>query len=325
MRYKTIIDNKLLCHVIPFAPMSPSRSIFCAFLAVLLSPVTGKCDGQEDAFRQLLHPTSRAEMDSAVAAARAAGLSNQAILEARLIFGIQNDDTALISTLIPDLEEVALDFKPHNSPGGLKSVEQFRGLTCFARAMKAAEDRDEDEFRAQIAEGIWKFPQQAAMFGNLVVKFQLNERMSHLTVDFAMPLTQSTGETTTLSDLLGTQKALMLEFWSSQGEEKLSSLSGLLKRAGYLKTLGIAAAGVNIDAKDGDIAAEKVREQHKIQFPWVVEQRERSVTRLLDVASLPRVVLISQQGRVLFNGNPDDPGFGKALRRIVPSMPGLAK
>ncbi len=288
-------------------------------------PVTGKCDGQEDAFRQLLHPTNAAEMEAAVAAAKAAGLSRQTILEARLIFGIQTEDTTVTTKLIPDLEDVALDFKPHNSPSGLRSVEQFRGLTCYARAMKAAEEKDENEFRAQIAEGMWKFPQQASMFGNLVVKFQLTERMSHLTVDFAMPLTTSSGDATTLSDLLGTQKALMMEFWSSQGEEKLSSLPGMLKRAGYLKAMGIAAVGVNIDAKDGDIAAEKVRQQNKILYPWVVEQKERSITRLLDVASLPRVVLISQQGRVLFNGSPDEPGFGRALRRIVPTMPGLAK
>ncbi len=305
--------------------MSPPRQLFCVLLLTLLSPVTGKCDGQEDAFRQLLHPTNAAELEAAVAAAKAAGLPRQTILEAKLVFGIQNEDTALITKLIPDLEEVALDFKPQRSPGNLRSVEQFRGLTCYARAMKAAEDKDEDEFRAQIAEGMWKFPQQASMFGNLVVKFQLNDRMSHLTVDFAMPLTSSTGGGTTLSDLLGTQKALMLEFWSSQGEEKLSSLPALIKRAGYLKTLGITPVGVNIDAKDGDIAAEKIRQENKILFPWVVEQKERSITRLLDVASLPRVVLISQQGRVLFNGSPDEAGFGKALRRIVPSMPGLGR
>lgn len=305
--------------------MPLSRLILCVIVTTFLLPVTGKCDGQEDAFRQLLHPSNAAEMEAAVAAAKAAGLSRQTILEARLIFGIQTEDTAVTSKLIPDLEEVALDFKPHNSPSGLRSVEQFRGLICFARAMKAAEEQDENEFRAQIAEGMWKFPQQASMFGNLVVKFQLAERMSHLTVDFAMPLATSGGDTTTLSDLLGTQKALMMEFWSSQGEEKLASMPGLLKRAGYLKAMGIAAVGVNIDAKDGDIAAEKVRLQNKIMFPWVVEQKERSITRLLDVASLPRVVLISQQGRVLFNGSPDEPGFGKALRRIVPSMPGLAK
>ena len=140
-----------------------------------------------------------------------------------------------------------------------------------------------------------------------------------------MPLTTSRGEPTTLSDLLGTQKALLLEFWSSQGEEKLSSVPGMIKRASYLKALGIATAGVNLDVKDGDIAAEKAREEYKILSPWLVEQKERAVTRLLDVASLPRVVLISQQGRVLFNGNPAEAGFGKALRRIVPSMPGLAR
>ncbi|MDB6073027.1 MAG: hypothetical protein JWO89_667 [Verrucomicrobiaceae bacterium] len=305
--------------------MPSSRQLLFTLLLSLLSPVTGKCDGAEEAFRQLMHPTNSTELEAAVAAAKAAGLSRQTILEAKLIFGIQNEDTALITKLIPDLEEVALDFKPPHSPGGLRSVEQFRGLTCYARAMKAAEDKDEDEFRAQIAEGLWKYPQQANMFGNLVVKFQLDDRMSHLTVDFAMPLTTSVGGDTTLSDLLGTQKALMLEFWSSQGEEKLSSLPAMLKRASYLKTLGITPVGVNIDAKDGDISAEKIRQQNKILYPWVVEQKERSITRLLDVGSLPRVVLISQQGRVLFNGSPDEAGFGKALRRIVPSMPGLGR
>lgn len=305
--------------------MSPPRSILSALVMALLLPCLTRAGEQEDAFRQLLRPASKAELESAVMAAREAGLSRQTILEARLIFAIQNEDTTLIGTLLPELEEVALDFKAHNSPGGLRTVEQFRGLTSFARAMKALDDRDEDEFRSQISEALWKYPQQAGMFGNLVVKFQLNERMSHLTVDFAMPLSTSAGENTTLSDLLGTQKALLLEFWSTQGEEHVASIPSMLKRAGFLKTLGIGMAGVNIDAKDGDISAEKQREQNKIAFPWLVETRDRSITRLLDVASLPRVVLISQQGRVLFNGSPEEAGFGKALRRIVPTMPGLAR
>ena len=305
--------------------MSFLRLICCVFATLLLALPNARADVQEDAFHRLLHPVSLSELEAAVAAARAAGLSRQTIAEARLIFGMRTEDTKLLGSLLPELEEVEIDFNPQNSPGGLKSVEQFRGLICYARAMKAAEDRDEDAFRAQVDEGIWKFPQQAALFGNLVVKYQLAEHMSHLTVDFSMPLNTSKGEPTTLSDLLGTQKALLLEFWSSRGEDSVSSVPSMIKRAGYLKALGIVAAGVNIDATDGDLAAEKLRQQHKIMFPWLVEQKERSVTHLLDVASLPRAVLISQQGRILFNGNPDDPGFGNALRRILPTMPGLGR
>ncbi len=301
------------------------RSILCLFAAFLLLPASTRADVLEDAFHRLLHPDSRAELDSAVAAARKAGLSRQTITEARLIYGMRSDDTALLASLLPELEEIAIDFRAKNSPGGLRSVEQFRGLICYARAMKAAEEKDEDELRAQVAEGMWKFPQQAALFGTLVTKFQLSEHMSHLTVDFAMPLSTISGDTTTLSDLLGTQKALLLEFWSSQGEDQLSSVPAMIKRAGYLKSLGVVTAGVNIDAKDGDLAADKLRKQHQIGYPWLVEQKERAITRLLDVASLPRAVLISQQGRILFNGNPNDPDFGKALRRVVPTMAGLAK
>lgn len=305
--------------------MLPVRLPLFVFAITLLLPLTSKGGAPEDVFRQLMHPASVAELNAAVVAAKGAGLSRQTIVEARLIFSIQNEDTAQVISLLPELEEVALDFKPQRSPSGLRTVEQFRGLACYAKAMKAMEDNDEDEMRAQVAEGVWKYPQQANLFGNLVAKFQLNERMSHLTVDFAMPLTTSKGESTTLSDLLGTQKALLLEFWSSQGEESVACVPGILKRSSLLKTLGIAGVGVNIDAKDGDIAADKLRDTHGIAFPWLVEQRDRNLTRLLDITTLPRVVLISQQGRVLFNGSPDDPGFGKALRRVVPSMPGLAK
>ena len=323
--YKAIIDNRLFCRVIDTVCMFPPRPVFLALAISLSLPLVSHGGGPEEAFRQLMQPAGLAELNSAVAAARAAGLSRQTIVEARLLYAIRVEDTKLATDLLPELEQVALDFKSQRSPGGLRTVEQFRGLICYVKAMMAAEAQDEDEMRSQVAEGLWKYPQQASLFGNLVVKFQLNERMSHLTVDFAMPLTTSQGDPTTLSDLLGTQKALLLEFWSTQGEESVASLPGMLKRSGFFKTLGIAAAGVNIDAKDGDLMAEKVRQKHKISFPWLSETRERSVSRLLDVASLPRVVLISQQGRILYNGSPDEPGFGKALQRVVPSMPGLAK
>ena len=305
--------------------MSIHRYHYCIAAILALLPLHGKGAGPEEAFRQLMHPSSIAELNSAVVSAKNFGLSRQTIVEAKLSYGMQTNDVALLTSLLPELAESAIDFKPQKSPTGLRSVEQFRGLICYVKALQAAEDNDENELRTQAAEGLWMYPQQASLFGNLVTKFQLKDRMSHLTLDFAMPLNTSAGEQTTLSDLLGTQKALLLEFWSTQGEESVPSLPGIIKRSGLLKTLGIASAAVNIDTKDGDIAAEKVREANKITFPWLVESRDRSASRLLDVSSLPRLVLISQQGRVLYNGSPDDADFAKALRRVVPSMPGLAK
>ena len=53
---------------------------------------------------------------------------------------------------------------------------------------------------------------------------------------------------------------------------------------------------------------------------WVVDRKEASFNALFRVQSYPRMVLVSRDGAVLFNGEPGDSGFWQKLLEVDPSV-----
>ena len=53
---------------------------------------------------------------------------------------------------------------------------------------------------------------------------------------------------------------------------------------------------------------------------WLLDQKESPFARELRVQTLPVFVLVSNEGRVLFNGDPSDDGFWDALRKLDPRI-----
>ena len=58
---------------------------------------------------------------------------------------------------------------------------------------------------------------------------------------------------------------------------------------------------------------------------WLIDNKENPLARDLRIQVIPVFVLVSNEGRVLFNGDPGDDGFWEALRKIDPSIsrPGM--
>jgi len=134
------------------------RCLISIVLASFAALAPAHADRESELVQRLTDAKSVAELNAAAAVAKQEGLPRQMIVEARLIFGMTAQDTGLLVSLLPELEAVALDFNAGNSIGGLASVEQFRGLICYVRAMKAMEAKDADDFRRFISEGFWLFP-----------------------------------------------------------------------------------------------------------------------------------------------------------------------
>lgn len=286
---------------------------------VLLSSIV-LADRERDAIERLMNAQTSAQLAEAVAHAEKEGLPAQMITETKLIFALRSSDTVALSALLPKLEQAALNFRAENSPGGISNVEQFRGLISYVKALQAAEEEDESSFRDEITKAFWLFPQQAELFGTAVAKYQLREKMARWLVDFSTPLLVSGGKVTTLAEVLGPQKAMLLVFWSSASPASQQVLPTLQALANHLKLFGVVVAGVNADAREGEVAAEKQRAELKLDLPWLVEGRDHTLTRQFEVTSLPRALLVTHQGRITFHSHPQDPDLWKALKRAVPSV-----
>ena len=284
--------------------------------------LTGMVHGQDriGVVRKLMTAVRAEDFRQAVADAQRLGFGSQPLAEAKLMFGIRMADPAHLAAVMKDVERGIIGFDPRDSIGGLQSVEQYRGLMCLARAMIALEDGDEERFREEVNKGFWLFPEQGGIFGKLVAQQQMEIRMKHLRIDFASPLIDSLGRQLSLGELMGGEKALLLLFWSSSSKAGTDGLSEMLSQTPRLKHAGITLAGVNVEPKNPDIAAREYQEANGIAVPWVAEDGTRSLARVLEVAGGPKAVLISQEGRVLFNGHPRDAVLWRSVRRIAPAF-----
>ncbi len=247
------------------------------------------------------------------------GVPRQQIIEAKLVWGLRHQDTAYLLKILPEIEILATSFDSA-SAAMLQDVDAVKAFIAYIKALKAGEEKDEAGFKQNILEALWLNPQQAAVFLQSIEKFRRETKMAALVVDLKIPLTTSMGEATTLKDVLGGKKALLLDFWASWCGPCMQLMPELPKKAEALAPHGIVVASVNKDDTNAEAIAEKVRQDLNTTMPCLVEPAERPYTKAFELSTIPRMVLISPEGKVLFNGHPQDPSLWTALKKVDPTV-----
>ena len=127
--------------------------------------------------------------------------------------------------------------------------------------------------------------------------------MANLKVPMDLEIQTSAGKKTTLGDLAKGKKGVLLDFWASWCGPCMSLMPELEKKAKKLGPKGILVAGMNTENAG---KAESVRKKRKITFSWLVEPDGRPLSQMLKIKSIPRMILVTPDGKVLFNGHPMD-------------------
>ncbi len=274
----------------------------------------------KEMMQRLLDPQATQEqLLSVIKEASKMNISRQPLIEAKLIWGLRNQNAEWLAKLLPELEVLAANFDATQSLG-LKSADEVRSFMAYAQALLADAKGDAAAFKTQILEAVWLNPSQAQLFTQMIDKKRREAKMADLKVDLSLVLTTSEGEATTLADQLGDKKALLLDFWASWCGPCMQLMPELKKKATELRQFGIVVAGMNKDDKDAQSVSAKIREEQEIDFAWLLEPMERPLTKLLEIESIPRMILISPDGKVLFNGHPQDPALWTALQKIDPAI-----
>jgi peroxiredoxin len=263
--------------------------------------------------------TSQQELLDLAKQANKAGVPRQQIIEAKLVWGLRVQDTAFLVKILPEVEILASSFDPALA-AAMPNVEAVKSFISYIKAIKAESEKDEEGFKQHILEALWQNPQQGQVFLQTIGKHRLSSQMAALRVDLKTPLTTSTGEATTLKDVLGGKRALLVDFWASWCGPCMNLMPALKKKAAALTAHGIAVMAMNKDDENAEATAERIRTEQNATLPWLVEPAERPFTKALQVDSIPRMVLISPDGRVLFNGHPEDPALWAALQKLDPAI-----
>lgn len=253
------------------------------------------------------------EFTKAAEEAAKAGVPAQLLAEAKLVWGLRNANTDYLTKILPELEAAAKTFNQEES-ASLGTADDFNGLISYIRALESAKRGDETSLKKHITEAFWLSPEQSELFGSTITQFRKGQKMAKISVDMKLPITTSKGEATTLGDQLGQNKAILLDFWATWCGPCMNLMPELRKKAEMLKKHGIVVAGMNNESDEAK--ADAVRAQKDMKMPWLVEPKGSPFSELLGIDTIPRMILLSPEGKVLFNGHPEEPGLWEALKKI---------
>ncbi|MGV3663923.1 MAG: TlpA family protein disulfide reductase [Prosthecobacter sp.] len=291
----------------------------CAGLTCLNAPAQTKEEaiaGAKALLQRLFADnTTEEEMLELAKEANKAGVPRQQIIEAKLVWGLRHQSSPFLIKILPEVEILASSFDS-STAAALPNAETVTAFASYIKALKAGDAGDQAGFKQNILEAVWLNPKQAPVFLQTIEKFQREQSMKNLVVDLKIPLTTSMGEATTLHDQLAGKKALLVDFWASWCVPCLQLMPALKKKAEHLSAHGVVVAGINKDDENAEAKAESLRKELDTTMPWLVEPADRPYTKVLEANDMPRVVLLTPEGKVLFNGHPEDPELWTALKKI---------
>lgn len=303
--------------------------------AAFAEPVTPPDDaggsGKEVALDNLLSERrSDAALAKVIAGARKCGVSEEAILEARFLYHVDRHEDEAIAAMLPDFLRQRDKFRIEDS--AIFSVkEDWLAVLEYVQAIDSLKKGDKPAFKTHITEAFWLSPRQASAFAPHIERLRLEENMSSVRVDFETRLIAlNGGEAVSLKSLMDGKKAMILHFWSPASGECEASMPDYVVTAKTLGDAGIAMVSLLPENSPKMLADARAMIRPLGDKPpgaWLVDGKEKPLARDLRIQMLPTFVLVSNEGRILFNGEPDDGALWDALRKLDPKIirPGMTE
>lgn len=313
----------------PTAAMRISAAFLC--LLVISASVTAQAKPpdiqeltpsaqRETALDNLLSEReSTIALDKAIANARKSGVTEQAILEARFLFHVDRREDSALAAMLPEFLKQRDVFKIEDSAiFGVK--EDWLAVVEYVQAIDALENGRLADFKTHITEAFWLSPRQASAFASHIDRLRLEESMRMVEIDLNTRLTTLSGpDILALNSLTAGKKALIFHFWSPASSESEASMPDYIATAQYLTEKGLAMVSILPDDAPQLVADARAMIRPLGLNPpgaWLIDSKEKPFAQQLRVQNPPIFVVISNDGKVLFNGHPADPALWTALLEI---------
>jgi len=275
---------------------------------------------REVALERLLSERGPLEaLQRAIKDARDAGISEQAILEARFLYHVDQMEDAALGAMLPDFLERQKHFKLEDS--AIFAIEEdWLSVVEYVKAINALQKGDRDGFKRHITEAFWLGPRQAAAFAPHIERLRHEEAMRAIAFDFKTSLPALDGaEPQQLGGLMEGRKALLLHFWSPHSRECIMSMQDFAPTAEMLVKHKLAVVSLCSESGPDALAVAKPY-QGGTHGMWLIDSDKDSLGKLLRIQSIPAMALINPEGKVLFCGDPTDIQFWRTLEQIDPTI-----
>jgi hypothetical protein len=241
------------------------------------------------------------------------------MLEARFLYHVDLGGDDAIAAMLPEVLKHRASFKIADS--AIFSVEQdWLAVVEYVQAIASLGKGDKDAFKRHITEAFWLSPGQAAAFAPHIERLRMEESMALVAMDFSLEATPiDGGDPVALSKLMEGNKAMLLHFWSPWSRECAEAMDDFIATAAMLSANGIAVVSLlppGVPALAADAREMLQTKRGKPAGAWLVDPENGSLARLLRVRRLPTMVIVSDAGKVLFNGDPSDELLWRTLRGI---------
>ena len=294
------------------------------YLLSLSSLLAQEAPNAQELIEILYNEREPKAFEAAHAAALKKGIPQQIIVESRFLYIIDTGDNAAIAAYLPTLEAQALVYSPDESMA-FPVRENFFAIIEYARAIDALEKKEIASFKKHITEAFWLSPAQSGFFGKLVDDVRLRQAMDQLTIDMKRTLAAQDPkeETKTIKAHLGEAPAILLHFWSPWSRESIESMPDFYLTAATLKKNKIPSLSIlPTSVPESQLEANQfIKDQKtKTSTPWLIDSSKNSLESAFRVQAFPTVVLLSKNGKVLFNGHPGSGSFWDELKAIAPDL-----
>lgn len=301
------------------------KLLLTAFLSLILPALTQESpNDREKLLEALLNAPDRASLDQAIKNGKAAGLPDQLFLEARFVFLVNEDNRGALATLSTELEAHLPKFSADDTM--LFAVkEDFASIVQYTKALAALQDNDTTLFKKHITEAFWLAPSHATQFAPLIDDIRINEAMKKITLDLNLKFEDQRlkSESKSLKSIAGGSPAFLIHFWSPWASQAMAIMDEFLIISDSLIKNNIPVASILLSSttearRAGDDFLTKGKQGNIAH--WLVDTEKFSLGSLMRVSSFPTVVLVSNKGEILFNGDPSDRRLWKILTSINPEI-----
>jgi len=236
--------------------------------------------------------------------AKLAGVSGQALLEARFLYHVDQRDDAAIAGLLKEFLERKDSFDPDQS-AAFSQTDDWLAVIEYVSSIDALLKNDKERFKHHITEAFWLSPRQAAAFTPHIEHLRLQEQMSRVKFDFETRLAPLTGgDAIVLAELIKERKAMILHFWSPWSPDCAAAMPDLSTTAASFEQHGIAVVSLvpHEPAALHDDARETLQPLGaKPPGAWAVDRAKDPLARLFRIQDVPVIPATSGYG-------PNSPG-----------------